>query len=249
MDEKPAIHALIYGDPGAGKSTGAGTFPKPMLVFMFDPRGKETPYTKRGDVTVEVDDLGTPVQSVHSRKNGDLLIRVEHYIDAIPNQPEAYKRFLTRLTRLHDDLGIFRTVVLDSVTFMELAARKLQQYVLNPSSKEPRQWFAGSTDTLEEVLMLHFGALPCNVVVCAHIDEDKDEVHGTMVRNPAAPGRLRKRSPAGYSELYHAYVKRDGKGGREFLWQTSSDAIYNASSQAGAPDPCPQRYEAIWSGQ
>lgn len=248
MADHPPIHVLMYGDSGAGKSTSAATFPKPMLVLAFDPYGKETPYLKRGIVAEGEDEFGTRTQDVLSKKSGGLLIRVEHYIDFDPSKPEAYSRFLARLTRLNKDVDEFQTIVLDSVTFMELAARKLQQYKINPNSKEPRQWFAGSTDTLEEVLMIRFGALPCNVVVLAHVDEDKDEVHGTYVRNPSAPGRLRKRSPAGYGELYRAYVKKAEGGDRKHLWQTRSDSLFNAASQVGAPDPCDQDYRMIWSG-
>jgi hypothetical protein len=166
-----------------------------------------------------------------------------------PQQPQAFRRFRNRLTRLEDDLaaGGFQTVILDSVTFMELMARKEAQYVLNKTSKEPRQWFAASTDALEELLMIRFGSLAINVVVLAHIDEDKDEVHGQYVRHPAAPGRLRKRSPAGFSELYHAYVARDESGAPEYLWQTRSNALYNAASQISAPDPVPQDYNLLWS--
>jgi len=249
MTDQPSGHWLLFGDPGAGKSTGAATFPKPMLVFMWDPRGKEQPYLKRGGAsTAGVDDFGIGYQSVLSRSDPTReIIRIEHYNDADPQKPEAYKAFLTRLTRLDDDLRTYRTVVLDSVTFMELAARKMHQYVLSPTAKEPRQWHAGSTDALEEVLMIRFGALACNVVVIAHIDEDKDEVHGFAIRNPAMPGRLRKRSPAGYSELYRCYAKRDAKLGATYLWQTRSDALYNCATQVEAPDPCPQDYRAIWT--
>jgi hypothetical protein len=245
--DRTSLHALIYGDSGAGKSTGAATFPKPMLVFMFDPRGKEYPYTQRGTVADSVSPEGTPVQEVLSRKTGDVLIRLEHYLDRDPQKPEAYRRFTHRLATLEQDAEQFRTIVIDSVTFMELMARKRAQYELNPTSKEPRQWFASSTDSLEEILMIRFGAVTCNVVVLAHIDEDKDEVHGMYVRNPAAPGRLRKRSPAGFSELYRAYARRTDDGGREYLWQTRSDAIFNAASQISAPDPTPQDYSTLWS--
>jgi hypothetical protein len=250
MTDHPSVHALLYGDPGAGKSTGAATFPKPMLVFMWDPRGKETPYLKRGgevELGENAED-GTPWQSIKSKTDPTReIIRLEHYHDWDPAHPTAYSRFLVRLTRLQTDVAAYRTIVLDSVTFMELAARKMHQYVLNPTSKEPRQWFAGSTDALEEVLMIRFGALACNVVVTAHIDEDKDEVHGTMVRNPSAPGRLRKRSPAGYSELYRAFVRRDPKTGPTYLWQTRSDAIYNCASQIEAPELVVQDYAALWT--
>lgn len=241
-------HFLIYGDSGSGKSTSAATWPKPMLVFMWDPHGKDIPYLKRGQPGPRlVDAYGTPYQEVLSTKSGETIIRIEHYIDLDPLKPQAYARFLRRLS----DGGEFpewRTVVLDSVTFMELMARKYAQYTLMPNSKEPRQWFASSTDTLEEVLMVRFGALPQNVVVLAHIDEDKDELNGVYLRNPMAPGRLRKRSPAGYSEVYRAYVRRDTNGEREYLWQTRSDNMYSATTQLDAPDPCVQHYTAIFGG-
>jgi hypothetical protein len=250
MADRPIGHWLIYGDSGAGKSTGASTFPKPLLVLAFDPRGKEMPYVRRGIPAESIADDGeTAVTEVLSRKTGEMLVRIEHYLDAEPTKPTGFARFrrrLVNLTRDIDEWGI-QTLVLDSVTFMELAARKEAQYVLNPNSREPRQWFGSSTDALEEVLMIRFGALPINVVVLAHIDEDKDEVHGLMVRHPSAPGRLRKRSPAGYSELYRAYVKRTTDGEREYNWQTQSDAMYNCASQIDAPDPCLQDYRLLWT--
>lgn len=246
----PIQHWLIFGDAGAGKTTAATTFPKPILVFQFDPLGKETPYLQRGVVQESKATDGTFVRDVLSRSTGDLLIRIEHYLDSDPQKPTAYRRFLNRLVNLERDIEAegFRTVVIDSATFMELMARKLAQYVLNPTSREPRQWFASSTDTLEEVLMIRLGSLPINVVVLAHISDDKDELHGFMVSNPALPGRMSKRGPAGYGELYRAYVTVDEKGTREFLWQTRSGGRWNAASQIGAPDPCPQDYTALWLG-
>jgi hypothetical protein len=49
----PNPHAMVIGEPGSGKSTGAATMitsklTKPVLVLMFDPRDKATPYFKRG---------------------------------------------------------------------------------------------------------------------------------------------------------------------------------------------------------
>lgn len=252
MADKPPLHALLYGDPGSGKSTGIATFPKPMLVLMFDPYGKETPYLKRGvpESELHADFGGTPTREVVARNGGRVIIRIEHYLDPDPSKPTAFKRFIERLTRLETDIREWdiKTIVLDSVTFCELAARKYAQYVLNPTTREPRQWFGAATDMLEEVIMIRFGALPINVGVLAHIEEDKDEVHGTMVRNPAAPGRLRKRGAAGFSELYRAYVKMADRGEREFFWQTRSDGQYNCASQVGAPDPCGQDYRLIWTG-
>lgn len=242
-------HWLLYGDPGSGKSTAAATFPKPALVFMFDPLGKDTPYLTRGEV-VNATWEGTPVKEVHG-KDGHILFRIEYFHDSDPQKPTAYRRFLARLVTLDKDVAEWgiKTVIIDSTTFMELAARKLSQYVLNPTSKEPRQWFAASTDTLEEVLMIRFGSLPLNVVVVSHVNEDKDELHGMYVRNPALPGRMSKRAPAGFSELYRAYTVVNRDGSRDYLWQTKPNALYNASSQINAPDPCVATYSALWLPQ
>ena len=51
----PFPHILLCGEPGTGKSTWAATMirpkvTKPVLVLMFDPRDKATPYMKRGVV-------------------------------------------------------------------------------------------------------------------------------------------------------------------------------------------------------
>lgn len=262
---RPPLHVLLYSDSGGGKSTVAATFPKPMLVFAFDPRGKEMPYYRRPDgttygrlVNVGADEAGTPALEVLGQDaDGEFLqTRIEMYHDVLhygpssnkPTATNAYPRFLSRMHRLDAELaaGEWATIVIDSVTFMELCARKYAQYVVNRASKEPRQWFAYSTDAIEEMLMMRFGALPVNVVVCAHVDEDKDEVHGFFVRNPKAPGRTRKSLPSAYPEFYRACVVRDEKGDVRYQLQTAPDAVWNASSQIGAPNPCAPDYEALW---
>lgn len=242
-------HFLIYGDSGAGKSTGATTFPKPALVFMFDPIGKDTPYLRRGIVQEGMTPDGMPANQVLSKKDGSLLFQMEYYLDRDPQKPEAYAKFLVRLARLESDIAShgFKTAILDSVTFMELMARKLSQYKLNPASREPRQWFSFSTDTLEEILMIRFGSLPINVVALAHIDDQKVSSHGTNVFSIAAPGRLSRRGPGAYSEVYRAYASVGEGGIREHFWQTRADLMYTASSQIGAPDPSPQDYNTLWS--
>lgn len=250
MAERPSVHVLVFGESGSGKSTFAATFPKPMLVFAFDPYGKDTPYLRAGvpEPLIEAaPGAMTPHRIVRSKK-GELKIQLEYFLDADPQKPTAYERFMLRLnafreSREHEQ---WATLVVDSVTFMELAARKWSQYVLNATTKEPRQWYAFSTDALEESLMLRFGAIPSNVVVVAHIDKDKDEVHGSFVRNPAAPGRLRERLASAFGEFYRAYVDRGDDGAVQHWLQTRGSQMFPAASQIGAPNPCPPHYEALW---
>ena len=247
-----AGHTLVYGDSGAGKSTAAATYPTPQLVWMWDPHGKEMPYKKRwlaegGRVHLQDDRFGTPVEYVLDA-GGTLQCQIEHFIDTDPRKPAACERFLQRVDAFHAEMPDWQqgTLILDSITFYEIAARKWSQYKLNPSTKEPRQWFAASTDMLEEMLMIRFGSLAMRVVVVAHVDEDKDEVNGEIVRNPSAPGRLRKRTPAGYSELYRQHVLRDSKGDRQYLWQTRAGGGWNCATQLDTlPDPCRATYDEV----
>lgn len=240
-------HFLIYGESGTGGSTGIATFPKPMIVFFFDPFGKDVPYLKRGDFAdVEVDDLGTPVRRVTSRKTGKLLIQVEYYFDADPERPEAYNRFMARMHRFSDEYPLWQTAVVDSVTFMGLAARKNHQYRLNKTAKDPRQWYGGERENLEEMLMIRFGALPMNVAVRAHLDIDKDELTGQIFRAPAAVGKLGRALPSGFSEVYRTYTVREGKV-NSYFWQTESDAQHACQTHIDAPNPSPQDYRALWT--
>ena len=251
-------HTLIYGDTGAGKSSGAATWPTPMLVCFFDPWAKERPYIvdprtrqPRGQQAAVMTNDGIPVQVVHVPGDpGALLYRIEHFNDTQARKPAAFARFYERLTTLSEDVWAWgiKTVVVDSVTFMELASRKQHQYVLNPTARDPRQWFGGATDALEEILITQLGALPINVVVVAHVDDDRVDVHGASIRVPAAPGRLTRRRelPSAFSELYRAYPMPGEKGQELYVWQTRSDGEFIAASQVGAPNPCPQDYRALW---
>lgn len=228
--DNPPIHLVIYGDSGAGKSTCAATFPSPVRVWLFDAPDKAAPYRRAAkagkDITVEM--FHDPLPEMGGKGWAQFLKRARDYV--------ANKEYLKD-----------RTLIVDSVTFMELAARKYDQYVTNQRARDPRQHFAASTEALEEILMIRLMALPINVVVLCHIDEERDELHGTMVFNPSAPGRMRKRLAAGYGEFYRAYVRRTETGDKQYLLQTSADARYNAASQIGAPDPAWQDYADLWS--
>lgn len=227
-------HILVYSDSGGGKSTFFSTFPKPLIVFFFDPFGKERPYLRVGDpLPLEVDERGTPFRCVMSRKTGKLLVRVEYYNDPNPHEPTAYARFLSRMAEWDrsGEVAEWKSCVLDSVTFMELSARKQSQYVLKPHTKEPRQWFADSTDACEEVLMSRFGSMAINVGVSCHVDDSKTTLHGEAIRAPNAPGRMRKFLAAGYSEVYHLSVGKNEEGEIERWLQTVADEEWMAGTQ------------------
>lgn len=246
--QQSPIHVLVYGESGSGKTTFASSFPKPMLVWLFDPPGKGMPYKRRGSRSEEgIDqDLGIRVTNVFG-PDDSLLIQVEHYLDPNPQRPSAYKLFRERLSGFEDEFEWWQTVVLDSLTFCELASRWDHQHRLNPSAKDGRQWYGGAKEDMEQLLMGRIPAYPMNVVVTAHIDEEKDEVHGMMVRNPSVVGKLRKFASAAFAEFYHSFVTADDKGNRIYALQTQGDRFFNAASQIPAPNPCLSDYQALFA--
>lgn len=255
------LHVIVYGNAGNGKSTFAATFPKPLLVQMWDPLGKERAYTRMGPqievVEEPVDANGNTIRvtNVKSAK-GKLRVRLEHYLSTDPEKPEAFRNFRNYIGGLPERIEQYsiQTLVTDSVTFMELAKRKEEQYVLNAQSRsgakaDGRQWYASSMNALEDHIMIRMAAYPINVVVIAHINETKDDNSGQVLFNPAAPGQLGKKMPAAYSELYRAHVKRDHDGSRAYILQTQADNLYNAGSSIPAPDGCANLYDALWVGE
>ena len=173
------------------------------------------------------------------------MTRIEYYHDENSELPEAMQLFRYRMAIFQAEYANWATVVTDSLTFMELSARKLEEKVMNPMEKfakgtDTRQWFAGSTDSLEEMIVWRFASLPMNVLTLCHIDERKNEVSGEILRGPSAPGRLSKRGllMAAYQEQYHLYTVRNEQGGLIHQMQTQNRDGWVATTQIGAPDPC-----------
>lgn len=264
--EKPFVHALLYGDPGVGKSTMASTYPKPMLVFCFDHNMKEMPYRKGGEdgelQSYEIETgkgaIEIPFRDVIQPEG---LVRIEYYnrTDNLEN-PTAFSNFRTRMSVLHEEYDTWKTIVVDSITFMELQARKLEEKVLNPlpagvtlytkgGGGDQRMWFAGATSSLEELLCMRLAGLEMNVVVIAHVSKDKNMISGEIVQVPFAPGRLASRSllSAAFAEQYRLYTERDGEGNRVYLAQTSNRGGFVAATQIEAPDPAWPLYAELWA--
>ena len=263
---RPYVHCLLYGDPGVGKSTMASTFPKPMLVFTFDGYQKEMPYIKGGDdqglktYNIEVSETRTIEIVYRDVIHEDGLTRIEYYnITDDVERPTAFANFRTRMGLLQTEYDTWKTIVVDSVTFMELHARKLEQYILNPIPGgqsmytkgvqfDTRTWFGGSTSALEEMLCIRFAGLVMNVVIICHIDKDKNMVSGEIVQVPFAPGRLSDRSllSAGYAEQYRLYTIRDSEGRRAHQAQTTNRDGWVGGTQINAPDPVYPHYDELW---
>jgi len=187
------------------------------------------------------------------------LVRIEYYHDLQPDRPSAFEKYMLRMSLFQKEYNVWKTVVLDSLTFLELAARNREMYVLNPyegggspyakgSQFDSRQWHAGSTTAVEGAVITRYSGLPMNVVVCAHVHERQNEVNGEILRGPWAPGRLSQRGLlcAAFQEQYHAYTLRDQQGQQKFALATRNDGYWAATTQIEAPHPCYPDYESLW---
>lgn len=249
--KRPPMRVLSYSEFGGGKTTFLSTFPKPMLVLFFDPYGKDIPLlrcgTPSGITYAQHGAISIPTQYVIDGA-GNIAIQIEYFHDPDPRNPSAYSNFLShRLPTIYNEASQWATIGLDSMTFMEYAARKWDEYVLNLGHKDGRSHYAQSKNMLEEVFYSGLAALPTNVVVNAHVDEKMSEIHGEVLRSPAAPGTLSKRIGAAFQEVYHLYLYRNEDGTIGRAVQTQSDGQWQALTQIDAPNPSHPDYEALWA--
>jgi hypothetical protein len=252
---RPPLHVACYGGAGTRKSTFFATMPQPIVVACFDAVGKDYPYWDLGDVQEPVTNRwGIATRQVLGPKKQRVAV-IEYYHDPLVDNPVATQAFMERLNHAVKEVqaGDIGTFCLETVTSSSLTTRKMYQYGLIPNAKDPRKWYGGATDVLEEILMIQLPALACNVCVGLHLSKTKVESEQTkesgavqMVRAPLLPGRLMDSFSSQWPEIYRAYIGRDEEGRRVGLLQTRTDERYEAASQIRAPDPCPGTYRALW---
>lgn len=264
----PNLHLLLYGESGSGKSTMWATlikyyathFNEPSLMMMFDPWDKATPYTDLGTVQRNDDkfyeDLGIEVDDVLDEK-GNLIVRVEYYADPDPNAKPAdlaISKFERRVVGFEQECRNWASVGMDSMTYFQRGSL-LKWKALNPLESVKQQtnisWYGGVAEDAGSAVMSRAAWWRTNVGVICHIDESKDDLADFgVVRSVALAGKLSKRAPAGFGEVYRMRVvmQKDKVGEYKRELQTRADTSWVANSLvAKAPNPCEPTYEALWA--
>lgn len=229
MKANDNLKILVWGDSGNGKTCFATGFPGPIWVADFDNK----------------------ISSAASfYANSDQLSQIE-YDNYAPTDTRgaSAERFNIKLAELKKSQPFpYKTIVLDSLTtFSDEAMRYLMR--MNPGIKRTETKGA-LTPALQDYqvsrlffkqFITEFLNFPCNVVVTAHIQTEKDEMTGEILRSPMMSGKLAHELPIYFSEVYRAFVK-DGK----YLAQTKSDNKFQCRTQIkGLPSEIPLSYTEL----
>ena len=254
----PNVAIIVMGWPGAGKTYFLGTAPKPIVVQQFDPPDKSITYEDLGFIPGPVERAEYCFyQNFFSKTTGKWLVRVEFFSEADPRNAKAVDHYMARMNSMEKDIqewGV-RTVGLDSITFLELAARYHNKYTFHPTNKSGESvqnemiHYAASSRFVEEFVMGRYPGLRnlCNVIVLAHIidkayEEGEDDVKmpGKMI---AAPGKLPGKITGAYSEVYRLYV--DKSGAHRLQTADRHGNMYQCKSLRHVPDGIPAHFKAI----
>lgn len=259
---------LVYGNPGTKKTFFAAGLPKPMKVFAFDPAAKMLAYLLQGQASaVDWMEDGGGFQFVTDPESKKTLVELEYFLDKNPmgigSQPYpcAYERFQTSLiTHMEEgwkmpDGEPYRSVILDSYTFCELACVRLQQFKLNPapggvqdSKHNQMQWAGMARGVLQTDIMTVFPWVPCHALIIAHVDDKRYDEQDKQLWGVSAIGKLGINLPGAFSEVYLMYKEMNDKTGKwESFLMTESDGQYIAQTHIGAPNPCKPEWEALWT--
>lgn len=220
---------LVIGAPGAGKTCLAASFPGPILYLDFDNKVDSAALFFRNKPELL---KGIEVRQLSNDFNADPIAEFNKIIanELIPQQKAGAMKY--------------KTIVLDSISaFSHSALMHILQ--TNPGIKGVVTAQGKMTDqTHYGVLLREFKrlipgllSLPCNIVMCAHVDTYKDPSTGVIIREAAMDGSYSQKLPQAFKEVWHMYV--DDKGHR---WaQTRANPQFSClrSQIPGLPNPLP----------
>ena len=193
----PNKRSLIYGKSGSGKTALIGMALKvtemcPIYCFDFDMRLNSILAVAPRQLIVE-------------------NLTYDQYRDTAGQGGQAFTNAEAKLRDLERTCGKpggFRTVALDSLTFME---RSIMSRILimdgKPANFPPALNHYKAIISAIESFISQLCALNANVIVTAHEDTDKDDITGQMVRGIGVTGKkLPSVLPGYFNELWYTEV-------------------------------------------
>lgn len=208
--ERPKkANVLNYGRPGTGKTYSIRTAATPVHIDSFDPGGSRC-----------LDDV---IAKWPDRYMVDARWEAED--DFHPTAWDAWLRDFDE----REKSGYFKyigTYVIDSATFWVEAA--LNRVKGNKSGAATLPEYNVRQIKVRHELKRILN-LPCNVIINAHPDYDKDEGTGKILAGPIG-GKMALRFPPMFDEIYYSFTKETSQG-IDYLWAIRPFELYFARSR------------------
>ena len=204
-----------------------------MLIYSFDPGGTKVLKEEiaRGEVMVILCEDENAKSPTEFRKWEDMFM--QH-----------------RREGLFENIG---TVVIDSITFW---AEACMSEVMKANSKNRGNAVPGVPIMQDWMIQMRvmsdhlklLTTLPCDTIINAHIDSERDEVTGRIFTSLMVTGKLKRRIPLLFDELYVS-MSQPSATGSSFVWLTQNDGMYEAKTRLGVGGKFekyePQNYKAL----
>jgi len=217
-----SYNAIVYGGLGSGKTASIRSCRTPILVHSFDPGG-----TKVLSGKADWSAYNTSIES------GDILVDTSFEVDD-PSKPVAFESWDTEYHRLKklDFFSHLGTYAIDSITTWAQCAMNAVLKKAGRAGGVPQQndWYPQMN--MLELAIREFISLPCDCILIGHDAATKDEVTGKIFKDLMITGKLVRRVPLLFDEIYHAETKETSKG-VEYQLLTRKNGTYQARSRLG----------------
>jgi len=207
---------IVYGDKGSGKSSIYKTARKPVFVDSFDP----------GGTTVLRDEIEKGTIVVDNRWERE-----------DPLHPTAFAEWDKEFHRRKRDgfFDAFATYGIDSFTTLSIAAMNEVLRKRGRAGGVPSTGAGDENDYVLQMLYLENAlagvfSLPCDLIITAHPEADKDDTTGRIFVGPMITGKAKIRIPLLFSELYYAKAEAT-KDGVTYSLLTKLTGTFKASSR------------------
>ena len=251
--------------------TGAvvGTYPKPMLVFLFDEEGLSViPSRNVPSVpgNIPLDCVYEDITRIKPSEIGDYLLKEpptkitavdfcdtidkQMTTDLVPVKNRApFDSFATMLNKIvtHDNQGKplpWKTIVLDPLTrFNDIAWMFVCAVAPTDFLKDNRTSFPLVSNKIQQFIGV-ITALHAHVVIIMHVQADKDEKLGSVMETPMFFGSYRQKIHSQFTGMFYA-VKENGRPVIRTRNYNYAKGI-GARFPADVPDPCQPDFNSIY---
>ncbi len=220
-----SFNTIIYGPTGSGKSSMLRTARMPLHVDSFDPGGTKV---LQGEAMLN----GRLYPDEY--KKGNIILDTSYEAED-PMHPTAAvdwdNNFHKRL-----DMGYFDklgTYAIDSTTtwLQDIMYEVLKKAGRTGGTPYQQDWLPQMT--IAEKAIRQFLTLPCDCILIGHDNADKDEATGRMFVSLLITGKLVKRIPLLFDEVYYA-MTTETSSGIEYKLLTRNNGLFMARSRLAA---------------